>query len=67
MGRDGADGLKAMRDAGALTIAQDEGTCVVFGMPKAAIEAGAAGEVLPLGQIGARLRAVAGVEATLPQ
>jgi two-component system, chemotaxis family, protein-glutamate methylesterase/glutaminase len=42
MGRDGARGLKTMRDAGAQTIAQDEATCVVYGMPKAAVEIGAA-------------------------
>ncbi len=48
MGRDGAKGLLAMRQAGAPTWAQDEGSSVVFGMPKAAIELGAACEVLPL-------------------
>ena len=48
MGNDGADGLVAMRNAGACTIAQDEETCVVFGMPKQAIQQGGAEVVLPL-------------------
>ncbi len=51
MGDDGAKGLKEMRDAGARTIAQDEQSCVVFGMPKEAIKLDAADEVLPLTQI----------------
>jgi len=51
MGEDGARGLLAMRAAGAHTIAQDERTCVVFGMPKAAISLGAADDVVPLGRI----------------
>lgn len=51
MGADGAGGLKLMRNAGAATIAQDEATCTVFGMPKAAIEAGAAQQVLPVNDI----------------
>ncbi len=51
MGADGAKGLLAMRQAGAHTIAQDEATCVVFGMPKEAIKLGAACEVLPLPHI----------------
>lgn len=51
MGRDGADGLLAMRRAGARTVAQDEATSVVYGMPKAAFECGAADSVLPLGKI----------------
>ncbi|MCX7982162.1 MAG: chemotaxis response regulator protein-glutamate methylesterase [Syntrophales bacterium] len=51
MGSDGAEGLKEMKDAGAKTIAQDEETCVVFGMPKEAIKLGAADKVLPLHQI----------------
>jgi len=55
MGGDGAQGLKALWDAGGLTIAQDEATCVIFGMPKQAIALGAATEVLPLPQIGTRL------------
>jgi two-component system chemotaxis response regulator CheB len=49
MGDDGARGLLAMRTAGARTLAQDEATCVVFGMPRAAIELGGAERVLPLG------------------
>ncbi|MBW7900873.1 MAG: chemotaxis response regulator protein-glutamate methylesterase [Rhodocyclaceae bacterium] len=48
MGDDGARGLKEMRDAGAPTIAQDEASCVVFGMPKEAIKLGAADRVMPL-------------------
>ncbi|WP_089174558.1 chemotaxis-specific protein-glutamate methyltransferase CheB [Bosea sp. AS-1] len=53
MGRDGADGLLAMRKAGAETLIQSGETCVVNGMPKAAFELGAADRVVPLGQIGA--------------
>ncbi len=56
MGADGAKGLLQMRDAGAHTIAQDEASCVVFGMPKEAIKLGAAAEVLPLGEIAAALQ-----------
>ena len=48
MGNDGADGLLEMRRAGAHTIAQDEATCVVFGMPGAAIARGAVHETQPL-------------------
>ncbi len=48
MGDDGANGLLAMRQAGAHTIAQDRDSCVVFGMPKEAIERGGAVEILPL-------------------
>jgi two-component system chemotaxis response regulator CheB len=48
MGDDGARGLKEMVDAGAYTYAQDEQTCVVFGMPKEAIKLGAAKEIVPL-------------------
>ena len=51
MGADGADGLLRMRKAGAHTIAEDERTCVVYGMPKEAIDRGAAEEVLPLDQV----------------
>jgi len=55
MGRDGAAGLKSMRDAGALTIVQDEATSVVYGMPRAAAEAGAAALQLPLTRIAAAI------------
>ena len=55
MGDDGAEGLLEMKRAGARTLAQDEETCVVFGMPKEAIARGAAGDVLPLGRIPAAI------------
>lgn len=51
MGDDGAKGLREMKDAGARTIAQDELSCVVFGMPKEAIKLGAADKILPLDKI----------------
>jgi len=51
MGRDGAKGMALLKQGGSYTIAEAESTCVVFGMPKAAIEAGAASTVLPLHQI----------------
>ncbi len=55
MGDDGARGLKEMREHGALTIAQDEASCVVFGMPKRAIELEAVDRILPLSQISRHL------------
>jgi two-component system chemotaxis response regulator CheB len=51
MGDDGARGLLEMKQAGATTAAQDEASCVVFGMPKEAIKLGGADRVMPLGQI----------------
>ena len=51
MGRDGADGLLAMRKAGAATLGEDEASCVVYGMPKAAFELGAVEKQLPLSHI----------------
>jgi two-component system, chemotaxis family, protein-glutamate methylesterase/glutaminase len=51
MGADGAEGLLEMKQAGARTIAQDERTCVVFGMPKEAIKIGSVDKVVPLGQV----------------
>ncbi|EEF58572.1 chemotaxis response regulator protein-glutamate methylesterase [Pedosphaera parvula] len=56
MGRDGAEGLKSLRDAGHFTIAQDRATSAIYGMPKAALGLKAASEVLPIDQIGPRLR-----------
>jgi two-component system, chemotaxis family, protein-glutamate methylesterase/glutaminase len=55
MGADGAKAMKVMKDAGSYNFVQDEATCVVFGMPREAIAAGAADEVLPLQQIAPRL------------
>jgi len=51
MGDDGARGLKEMFDAGAATVAQDEASCVVFGMPKEAIKLGGAKKIMPLNEI----------------
>jgi two-component system response regulator WspF len=56
MGRDGAEGLKALRNRGCFTISQDAASCAVYGMPKAAAELGAATEILALDKIGTRLR-----------
>lgn len=56
MGRDGAAGLRLLREGGALTITQDRESSVVYGIPKAAARINAAVEVLPLDRIGARIR-----------
>ena len=58
MGKDGAVGLKEMRDAGSRTIAQDEATSIVWGMPGEAVAVGAAADVLPLGEIYSRVLAL---------
>ena len=58
MGRDGAEGLKEMRAAGSPTIAQDEATSVVWGMPGAAVEIDAAAEILPLNGVAPRIIAL---------
>jgi two-component system chemotaxis response regulator CheB len=55
MGRDGADGLKRLREAGAQTFAQDEASSVVYGMPRAARENGGAKSEFPLSAIAAQL------------
>ncbi|WP_327197054.1 protein-glutamate methylesterase/protein-glutamine glutaminase [Trinickia caryophylli] len=57
MGRDGAAGLLDMRNAGAYTLAQDEASCIVFGMPREAIALGAADEVAPLSEMSRRVMA----------
>ncbi|MBN1404053.1 MAG: chemotaxis response regulator protein-glutamate methylesterase [Opitutales bacterium] len=56
MGRDGAEGLLAIKNKGCMTFAQDEASCVVYGMPKAAVELGAAVKVAPLDKIAGLLR-----------
>jgi two-component system, chemotaxis family, protein-glutamate methylesterase/glutaminase len=65
MGADGAKAMRTMKDAGSYNVCQDESTCVVFGMPREAIAAGAANEVLPLGKIAQhvidRLRSTSGL------
>ena len=58
MGKDGAVGLKEMRDAGSKTIAQDEATSIVWGMPGEAVSIGGAVDVLPLNEICARILAL---------
>ena len=60
MGRDGAGGLLSLKEEGHHTIAQDEATSVVYGMPKAAMQLSAALEILPIHKIGARIVALAG-------
>jgi two-component system chemotaxis response regulator CheB len=66
MGRDGAAGLKSMRDAGAVTFAQDEESSVVFGMPREAIALRAASEVLPLERIAGGIVRAAGRHRETP-
>lgn len=60
MGRDGAEGCKSIIDEGGHTIVEDKSTCTVFGMPAAAIELGAASEILPRTQIASRLLELVG-------
>jgi chemotaxis response regulator CheB len=56
MGKDGAKGLKSLRDLGHPTIAQDQASSAVYGMPKAAADLGGAAEILPLNRIAERIR-----------
>jgi two-component system chemotaxis response regulator CheB len=60
MGHDGARGMAELRRVGARTLAQDEATSVIYGMPRAAVLAGAVGESLPLGAIGGRVQELLG-------
>jgi two-component system chemotaxis response regulator CheB len=57
MGADGAQGLLKMKRAGARTVAQDEASCVVFGMPREAIRLGAVDRVVPLHRVASELMA----------
>ena len=60
MGRDGAHGLLEVRNAGGMTIAQDEATSIVYGMPREAALLGAAQQILRIGDIAPRLAALNG-------
>lgn len=64
MGKDGAAGMLEMRQAGAYNLAQDEASCVVFGMPKEAIALGAVHEIVPLAQMAERVLAFLKVKKT---
>ena len=55
MGKDGAEGLLSLKNSGAHTIAQNEATCAVYGMPREAVELGAVDDVLALDQIPKRV------------
>jgi two-component system chemotaxis response regulator CheB len=61
MGEDGADGMVTIRAGGGITIAESETSCVVYGMPRAAIQRGGAGWVLPLDEIAELLGRADGV------
>jgi len=63
MGVDGALGMKLLKGIGARTIAQNEETCVVYGMPRAAVEMGCVDKILPLNKIAGAI--VEGVQAQL--
>ncbi len=63
MGRDGTEGLKEMKKSGAFVLAQDEATCVVYGMPMEAVKAGVVDEILPLEKLAERITALVGSAA----
>jgi len=67
MGDDGAHGLKQMRDTGAYTAAQDEASCVVYGMPAEAVRLGGADHIVPLADIAAWIRHTATLPLRAPQ
>jgi two-component system chemotaxis response regulator CheB len=67
MGRDGAEGLLTLRNAGAETLGQDEQSSVVYGMPKVAFEMGAVAKQLPLDRIGETLVRLANAHQSLLQ
>jgi two-component system chemotaxis response regulator CheB len=60
IGRDGAEGLKQIRDAGGVGMAQDRETSTIYGMPGAAVQSGGAQYVLPIGQMAGRIAAELG-------
>jgi len=66
MGRDGAAGLLAIRQAGGTTLAQDEATSVVFGMPREAIAAGGVDRTLPLRKIAAEVMRAVHIDTRVP-
>ena len=65
MGNDGAEGMLEMKHQGAANIAQDEASCVVFGMPREAIAAGAVDHVLPLDAIASRMLELASLRGNV--
>jgi two-component system chemotaxis response regulator CheB len=67
MGKDGARGLLKIREAGGMTIAQDEMSSVIYGMPREAVMLGAAMHVLPIGQIGPRLASLQSIKMEVRQ
>jgi two-component system chemotaxis response regulator CheB len=61
MGADGTKGLKVLKEAGGYALTQDEASCVVYGMPRSAVEAGLSDEQLPLSSIGSRIHTLMGL------